>query len=109
MPAFRPGMNHSERQALEDEYVAAHGLPMEMGAPADDASDTHSIAGGAFLVNSRGLRHYAAHGYKGRLRDGALGGDGCDVRVRGDRELRDLRGPRRGMTTCSPRRRHWLL
>ena len=43
MPAFRPGMNHSERQALEDEYVAAHGLPMEMGAPADDASDTHSI------------------------------------------------------------------
>ena len=43
----------------------------------DGATDKgRAIAGGAFLVNSRGLRHYAAHGYKGRLRDGALGGDG---------------------------------
>ena len=40
------------------------------------ADDARRVEGGAFVVNSGGLAHYAAYGYKSRLQKGALAGDG---------------------------------
>lgn len=40
------------------------------------ADDARRVEGGAFVVNSGGLAHYAAYGYKSRLRKGALAGGG---------------------------------